>query len=194
MENLLLDFGLSFTLAKVLPYLFFVALGAVLAFVVYKRDLKPGLKWTLVVLLTVVPFLGYFAINPIYQGDFANKPFPVKVRNSYTTEVKDGLLVMAIPGCPYCLEATDELKKMKKANPQLNITFMVMGDPLNEEPYRDIAEGKFKVISCDNPPLFNASVGSSYPTFMKVKKGVAIQYWTNNEFGVLAKDELVGAF
>lgn len=194
MEKMLFNLGLNFTAAKLIPYLFFTLLGVGLAYFAFRRNLNPSLKWTLVVLLAIVPFLLYFAIYPIYNGDFSNKPFECRMRNSYTSAVEDGLLVMAIPGCPYCSEAIDELKKMKDRNPKLEITFMVLGDALNEEPYRDLSEGKFKVISCDNPPLFNTTVGYSYPTFMKVKEGMAVQYWTNNEFGVRAKDDVVNSY
>lgn len=194
MEKMLLNLGLSFTAAKVLPYLFFTAIGVVMAYMVFKRNLKPALKWPLVVLLAAVPFLLYFAINPIYQGDFSNQPKEIKLRNSYTTRIMDGLLVMAIPGCPYCLEATEVLKQMKDQNPKLNIHFMVIGDTLNLAPYRDLSEGKFQVVSLENPPLFTANVGSSFPTFIKVQNGTALKYWTNNEFGVGAKDELISSF
>lgn len=195
MESLFQSLGMSFTWSKFLPYIFMVLLGALAALFFYRKtSLKPLVKKSLAVLVFLLPLGLYFALNPIYEGDFNRDGASLSIRNAKTAEIQDGLLVIAIPGCPYCLESIGEMKKMKKANPKLAIHFMVTGsnDPRNLIQYKEEAKGNFPIGLLENTIALLSETGDNFPTFIRIKDGQAVEAWTNNDFGVRAKDKVLG--
>ena len=68
-----------------------------------------------------MPFGIYFSISPIYEGDFSNNA--IEVMRSYANAELTGkkLVVITIPGCPFCLQAIDQLLVMKKRVPNIEI-------------------------------------------------------------------------
>jgi hypothetical protein len=72
----------------------------------------------------LIPFSIYFAINPIYDGDFANNCRTLNT-SILPEKVKAKLLVVAIPGCTYCMGSLETLKKLKTKNKNLDIQFLV---------------------------------------------------------------------
>lgn len=191
MEEYLLNFGMSHTWSKVWPYLLVLIFGILLSRLVYRRfkSRKP-LAMGLALFFLLAPFVAYFAVNPIYQGDFGVNGQKQSFRNVKTTLFKEGLLVVAIPGCPYCMESIAGLKQMKLRNPNLKIEFAVCGsdDEAVLQGYKSEVEGKFKVTLLKNEAAFTDHTGNSFPTFVMIKKGKAVYSWTNNEFGVRARD------
>ena len=71
MASFFLNLGLSYTWSKALPYFILIALGIILGVMLFKRSKSLGMKIASLVAI-VIPFIVYFAINPIYQGDFSN--------------------------------------------------------------------------------------------------------------------------
>lgn len=193
MEDLLLELGLSHTWSKMLPYLLVILFGLLLARLVYKKfrsNKKVGVVLSLFFL--IVPFIAYFTVSPIYQGDFGKNGKKQSFRTAKSTLFHEGLLVIAIPGCPYCLESIASLKMMKKRRPNLKIEFGVIGstDKSVIEGYKKEIDGKFKISTIKNESAFTANTGNSFPTFVMIKKGKAVYSWTNNKFGVRAKDRV----
>lgn len=194
MEELLLNIGFSHTLSKLTPYLISVLVGILLmrqtlnsSFFKYKIA-----KWTIAILLLLVPFVAYFSVNPIYEGDFSQNGKEMKIRNAKTTEMGEGLLVLSIPGCPYCFESIPSLKQLKKRNPELKITFAVTGsdDKSVMKDYLREVNGAFKVELMPNSNALVGETGGLFPAFVLVKNGTANYVWTNDQFGVRAKDRL----
>ncbi|MBU2020156.1 MAG: hypothetical protein KJ941_10975 [Bacteroidetes bacterium] len=192
METLLLNLGWSYLLAKALPYLLMIVIGVFASWIWIRRCEWSSIKrWSMAFLLFVLPFSVYFVVNPIYEGDFSGKVFKINLKNSYTTELQKGLIVLAKVGCPYCLEVTSDLKMLKKRNPKLKIHFLVLNGQQEDLVFYKSALGESsEVISYTNSTLFESEVGVLFPTFLAVKDKVAIQYWTNNDFGAPAKDVL----
>ena len=193
MEELLLNLGLSHTISKITPYLVCLIVGILLMrFILKSKIKKNAIKWVLAIILLLIPFASYFVVNPIYEGDFSKNGTEIKVRNAATTEFKNGLLVMAIPGCPYCFESISTLKQMKKRNPDLNILFAVTGteDKSVLTDYIKEVNGAFKVELMPKAKALVSESGSTFPAFIIVKNGSAIYSWTNDQFGVRAKDRL----
>ncbi len=193
MEDFLLRIGLSHTWSKALPYLIVILFGLFLARLVYRRfrsNKKTGIALSLFFL--IVPFIAYFAVNPIYQGDFGKNGREQSFRNAKTTLFHDGLLVIAIPGCPFCMESIEGLKQMKKRRPKLKIEFTVIGtsDKKLLKGYKKAIDGKFKLTKLHNETAFTENTGNSFPTFVLIKKGKAVFSWSNNDFGVRAKDAI----
>ena len=84
MEDFLLNLGFSWTLSKVLSYILFLIVGIIL-FLMFRKRVRSRVGKMLLSLIIVVPFAIYFAINPIYEGDFSND---VKVMKSDSSSFK----------------------------------------------------------------------------------------------------------
>ena len=194
MEELLLNLGFSHTLSKVTPYLFAILFGIMFMRQVCKSSYLKNIiaKWIIAILVLLLPFAGYFSVNPIYEGDFSQNGKEIKIRNAKTTELKNGLLVLTIPGCPYCFESIPSLKQLKKRNPKLNITFVVTGadDKSVMKDYLKEVNGAFQVELMPNSIALVREAGEFFPAFVMVKNGTANYVWTNDQFGVRAKDRL----
>ena len=197
MEKALIDFGLSYTWSKAIPYLVMLLLGIVLVGLL-SRTLKQKNKWikrTVMLVSFALPFSIYFALNPIYQGDFSLEDGKVNIQNEYTTQFEKGLFIVAKPGCPYCYGCIAELNALKKRQPQLKIFFSVVNG--NDYDLRTYGE-QFKVdATLDSIPHFSSFKGQiepSFPTFLWVENGVAKRAWTNNFFGAREKDFILSKY
>jgi hypothetical protein len=194
MENIFLNWGWSHTMSKLTPYLLICILGILLMRFVLKskRITKKKVKLSLAILLLIAPFGAYFALNPIYQGDFSQNGKQIKVRNAKTAAMENGLLVLSIPGCPYCFESIKSLKLLKKRNPNLKIQFAVTGteDKSYLVDYKKEANDVFEVVLYKNALTLVQETGAQFPAFVMIKNSQAIYTWTNDQFGVLAKDRL----
>jgi ABC-type proline/glycine betaine transport system permease subunit len=193
MEEYLLNHGFSHLLSKVIPYLLTIIFGLFLAIIVYRsfRNNKK-LAVALSLFFLIVPFIGYFAVCPIYQGDFGVNGKSISIRNDKTKAIKNGLLVLALPSCPYCLESIETLKTIKKRQPKLKIDFGIIGttDSSTIRLYKYPIDGKFELSFLENESAYTTYTGNNFPTFILIEDGMAIHSWSNNEFGVMAKDKI----
>ncbi|MDG2463653.1 MAG: hypothetical protein P8M61_01065 [Crocinitomicaceae bacterium] len=193
METFLLDWGLSHTMSKIIPYVLVILFGLLLAILVHRRfKNEKRIAITLSLFFLITPFIGYFAVNTIYQGDFSDQGITISIKNQKTQMMRNGLLVLALPGCGYCMESIEELKIMKKRKPKLKIEFDVIGLFAEEAigKYEKVIDGKFNVKPLKNDIEFTNVTGTSYPTFIMIENGKAVKFWTNNQFGVVAKDKV----
>lgn len=195
MEKFLLDLGMSFTMSKLLPYILMILIGLVLSLFVFK---KAKAKWAKIVGISLffVPFGIYFAINPIYEGDFSNNSRMVSM-TAETSELKEKKLVLiAMPGCPFCLMAINNLKQLKEKNPRLEIEFIVTStDPETLVPYKEEINGAFPIKTSENPIAMADLAERSFPAFVLVDPTKnEFEIWNNNSFGVRAMDKVITAF
>ena len=196
MESFFNDLGFSYTLGKIIPYALTIALGILLFVAVKKMRLRIWLSYALSFIGLLLPFCLYFAFSPIYEGDFSENGKPIAIRSAKTSEFKNGLLVLAQPGCPYCFESTFMLNQLKRNYPEVNIEFCLMGtdDRRNMLAIQDyLDEGIQLSMETGEVALLREAV-QSFPTFVIVKDGKAIEAYTNNDFGVRAKDKVVSLF
>lgn len=193
METYFLDSGMSWTMSKVLPYLIMVLVGIVL-WIIAKRLLKSinkFLRWGLLLLAFIIPFGIYFSISPIYEGDFSNNS--IEVSRSDTNAELNGkkLVVITIPGCPFCLEAIDQLLIMKGRVPKIEIEYIVCGsDSTSLDWYKEKAGSDIAVKLADNKEEMAKIAQHAFPTFVLVDNNHPLKTWSNNSFGVFAKDEV----
>jgi hypothetical protein len=189
LENIFLDFGLSWTMAKVLPYILALLIGALLSAVLFRKKNK---RFKLLVRLPIsfVFFAAYFIFHPVYEGDFSNRSYKPKTEN--LAELKnDEFVVVAIPGCMYCLESIEKLNKLKKRNPDLKIRFMVLSsDDKDLKYYSEIIVPSIPVVKAKETKRFLEISKGGFPTFLSLRKGQIMKAWSNDSFGVLALDEI----
>jgi hypothetical protein len=186
----LIQLNWSWTIAKLTPYLFYIVEGLMLFFI-FKKTLKLSnyLKLIILVLAFVLPFLIGFAFNPIYQGDFSKQGVLSFTKPSDKDIADYDLLVYTIPGCPFCHESTFFANLMQKRVPSLRINYIVCTtDSAQIEPYRINLDKKINVSLAENPTKASQTAGGSFPAFLLIKNNKAIQKWSNDQFGVRAKD------
>jgi hypothetical protein len=190
-ENFLLDFGLSWTISKLIPYLFCLIAGF-LFLLVYKK-IKRKKNWTnrlISFVLLVFPISIYFAFFPIYEGDFSNLSTQPKTTISFPEEKV--LTVIVLPNCPFCYQSIALMKKIKKRNPKIKISYwVVVSDTLAPKTaILRLIPPEFKPIQRhDVSEQANLAQGT-FPCFVLSNKKKALKLWNNNQFGVCALDEI----
>jgi len=197
METFFLNLGCSFTLSKILAYFTFVLFGILFALFFNSKSKKsqiaklPRLLISLV--LIVLPFSIYFALNPIYEGDFSNNSYEVKSNINFPKNKQ--LTVVALANCPYCIESTQTIKRIKKYFPSLTIEYWILSsNPAHQMKYKKLLKKAaiVKLKPIDAKELATISRGS-FPTFVLSNNKKTIKAWNNDSFGVRAWDE-VGNF
>jgi len=180
-------------MSKVLPYLIMVLVGIVL-WVIAKKVLKSinkFLRWGLLLLAFIIPFGIYFSISPIYEGDFSNNSIEVSRSDANAELNGKKLVVITIPGCPFCLEAIDQLLVMKGRVPKIEIEYIVCGsDSTSLDWYKEKAGSEISVKLAANKEEMAKIAQHAFPTFVLVDNNHPLKTWPNDSFGVFAKDEI----
>lgn len=191
-ENVLLDLGLSWTISKLLPYLIAIVLGIVLVYVfrIKIKSCTPIVKWSLRIGLIVLPFVAYFIYAPIYEGDFSNGAEKRAMDTKYAELTGEKLVIIALPNCPFCLEAMERLKKLKKRVPSAALEYVLCNaDSSNIGWYKENAGNGINVRLATDSKAMSQLAEGKFPTFVLVGES-NLKIWPNNSFGVLAMDEL----
>lgn len=191
-ELRLLHWNFGWTFTRILLYALPVFLGLIVCFMVWRRTRKKARFVSIFIGLACLslPFGLCFALNPIYEGDFSNesKHFHSKV---YPKEFEQADLIMiGIPGCGFCLEATTKLKLLKQRNPNLRIKVLLCTtDSTQLEVFRKkLPQGIQVAMPYNHRDIFSLSNGK-FPAFIFVnhRKG-GYTFWSNNQFGLRALD------
>ncbi len=189
MESFFIDFGLSWVISKVLPYVFMLIIGVSIQLLMRRVIKRRSINRLLFVwLITFVPFIIYFALFPIYQGDFSNS-YQLK-KDLLTHEDIDqyDLVVVTIPNCPYCEESIGVVKKMKKRVPNLKIKYLVCSSKAASlVRFKKMIDDNFEVELANNKDLLAKYVAFNFPSFIRVRDD-KMAFWTNDNFGVPARD------
>lgn len=190
LETALLNIGLSWTASKILPYVISLFAGF-LIFLFIRKQLK---KWRfnrlIAAILVMLPFLTYFFVYPIYEGDFSNFSEQSKTIEALKDR-QNQLLVVAIPGCHYCFESIERLKIIKSRNPEIMITFLVCTQNETDlKDYRREANNSFEIEKIDPNAEMARFVKNKFPTFVVLLENGKSRIWNNSGFGVPAIDEI----
>lgn len=192
-EEFLLSSGLSWTMSKVLPYVLMVVIGIVLVVItkgVFRN--RRALNRLVRLVLFFLPFGVYFAVAPIYEGDFSN----VSTSTEKTAELAEltgkRLVVVSIPNCPFCKESVSRLKILKERLPDAIIEYRVChsSDSSALDWYKETAGESILVNFAENSDALSTIAQGAYPTFVLVDGKKPLKAWSNNNFGVSAMDEV----
>lgn len=137
-----------------------------------------------------IPVLIYFLMNPIYEGDFSNN-FRIEQKSEAYKELKGGhLAIITIPGCKFCYGALDNLKIIKdRVGSSDKLDFIVCSeDEETLEWYKEKANNEVKVSLAKDPNALMKLAGGTFPCFAYVSNSGEIRLWSNDGFGVMAKD------
>jgi hypothetical protein len=193
-ELISLNFGLSWTFSKILPYFILFLCGVFIFIQFIKINFNKFLKLIIGFIILILPFLIGFVLNPIYEGDFSKQGTSVKSNLSPTDFKNDGLMVVTIPDCPFCFGAIEKLKIIKRRNPKLKIDFVVCST--NKQYIKNYIKeinGAFSIRLANNPEDLAKTSGFKFPTFFKVEKKKPTYKWSNDQFGVRAIDDFEGS-
>jgi thiol-disulfide isomerase/thioredoxin len=192
LEDYLIGTSVSWSFAKVAPYLILILGGILMAFWFRRNVPLPKIPLQILFwIVLVLPFTIGFIINPIYEGDFTKKAKSINKEYRYPDFIHTDLVVIAKPNCPYCHESISMLKLMKERNPNMRIRMVVCdSDPKELEPFKKEIESSFDLQLASNADSVAAIVDYAFPTFVLVKNNLPAQRWSNNQFGVGAKDAL----
>ena len=190
-EKFFLDFGFSWSASKAIPYVFCILLGIVLVFV-YRR-FKPKNVWifrSVAFVLLTLPFSVYFSIYPIYEGDFSNQG--TKPTSSIQFPANKALTVVVLPNCPYCYQSIALMKKIKKRNPLIPISYWVVSaDTLPaKSAILKVIPKEFQIEQRHDIAKISELVQGSFPCFILSDRKSTVKSWNNNQFGVRALDEI----
>lgn len=191
----LIDLNFSWTFSKLFPYIL-LAFSGILFFIFLKELIKNKIiSYSLRGVFLVLPFVLGFILHPIYQGDFSNNSvIPSKKINDFE-KINNGLSVISIAGCPFCLESINKLKLIKKRNPNINIDFIVCTENINYlKEYQKVSGKSVHVRLAQNSDSLAGLVGWTFPTFIEKKEGNLKYQWSNDDFGVGALDQLENDF
>jgi len=202
-EMSFLDMGFSWTMSKALPYILAVILGLILVYLFRKKLRKNFIvKWFFRVTLFVAPFFIYFIYSPIYEGDFTNSSNIIERTEEFTELEGKKLVVITIPGCPYCSASIARMKKLKERVPDAQIEYIVCntwGDSiLPQEALEDYIQKGGDAITVRRATnsqgmarlAENGTGIAAFPSFVLVDGNKALKTWGNSNFGVAAMDEV----
>ena len=198
LEIFLSSLGFSWSIAKLLPYVIFIGLGSISAFIFLKKSkVKKKLRWFISLVILVLPFAFYFLFSPIYQGDFSNKSFRISEPSSFPKAKQ--LTVYVLSNCPYCIQATTTLKNMLINNKRIQLEIKVIGNHIDDKiKYQrlinqmgDVSLYK-KGDSLVREPIkaMLKLTKGEFPTYVLSESGHAVKAWHNDRFGVMAMDEV----
>ncbi len=193
MEAYFLESGFSWTMSKVVPYVIMVVLGLIIALLVkrYMKSINKYLRWALLLVVFALPFGIYFVVHPIYQGDFSNNAVEVEKSTDYSELVGEKLVVITIPGCKYCYEAIDDLLIMKSRAENIEIEYVVCStDSSTVNWYKEKTGKEISVRIATNPEALMRLADYAFPAFILVDNNKPLKKWSNDSFGVFAKDEV----
>jgi hypothetical protein len=173
-------------------------LGLLLTFLFIKKSKNNRIgkvpKLLISIVLLVFPFLIYFAIHPIYEGDFSNNAYSVASKVDFPK--KKQLTIIALANCPYCIQSIETSKLLKKKNPSISIEYWVLSTDLKDKAkYQKLLKSIAKVkLKGKNADELTVIAKGSYPTFVISNKHKAIKAWNNDSFGVRAMDEVCSGY
>lgn len=189
-ESIFLNLGFGWTAAKAIPYILMILLGFTLVYTLHQRIEHRLKKWISMTLLCVLPFSIYFAVFPIYQGDFVNQYF--KPTQLATFPEKHTLNVLVLPSCPYCHQTVQLMNQLKKRYPSLNIQYVVVA---KSEKMADVFRSKLsksiKVKVSKKPEDWIIMAQGGFPCMLLSEHKKIIYAWENDHFGVRAIDDIV---
>lgn len=190
-ESYFLSNNFSWVTAKLGPYVYFLVLGLLFSLlVVWKFKFKGHVRVLFLISLPLVTLSLYFSFYPIFQGDFSNEKviFP---RNESMVELKENrLIVLSLPGCPYCLESMKRMRMVKQRHPEITIEYKVChGDSSAIRWFKNKGKNDFEYSLASNVKMTSKLAAGLYPAYVLTNRS-SLTVWSVEQFGMSAIDEV----
>lgn len=193
----LLQSNASWTLSFLSNWIVVFICGLIAGIILYK-NLKGIQKYIFSLLVFLTPLGIYFAVNPIYEGDFRKKAITRDIdKNDILSDVlaykKDfnGVVCVASNSCPYCVVAVrNHIRLLHSRNKAQDVlVFLSYGDETVIKEFRE------KTESSNVPIIVNTNAEgkidletAAIPAFIYIKKGKIVHQWRNDDMGYPALD------
>ena len=175
------------TIIKITPYIISLIGGVLLAYLLSKSKRKIRF---IRFFIWIIPFCIYFALNPIYEGDFSNNYRELKSNKGFVQFKQNQLIIITIPDCPYCFASIKKIKQLKKRIPKLNVKYLVCSKNKHSiNSYKKEINGNFPIDITTNTNEWVELSKGSFPSYLFISKK-SMRIWSNDNFGTLALDEL----
>jgi hypothetical protein len=182
---------ISWTLIKITPYFLTIVGGLFLSFLFSK--IRGRIRFFRF-FVWVFPFVIYFILNPIYEGDFSNNYREITLKNGLVSSKEAQLIVITIPGCPFCKASIETMKQLKKRVPSLKVKYIVCStDSSSTILYKREINGVFPVSTSIKSKEWAKICQGKFPSYVLISKE-STRIWSNDNFGTLAKDEVEDSF
>lgn len=192
--------GFGWTAAYVAPRLLMLLLTVLLVSVFWNAA-QVGLRMKVVlgILLFSACVGGYLAVNLPYKVDWSRTGTdmsgkldgnPIEVMLNEPQPDFNGLVMLALPNCPYCFEALPKVIAVKQRQPELDIAVFVFArDSGGVEFFKEhIGSVDFPVYLMTDRDFSKEICGGLFPAFLYFKEGKVVHNWAYNEFGYPALD------
>lgn len=180
-----------YTIPKITPYILTIVGGLFLTYLFSKIS---GRIRFIRFFIWVIPFGIYFSLNPIYEGDFSNHYREIRLNKELIELKEKQLLVITIPGCPFCLASIQTMKQIKKRVPSLKVKYIVLSTHSSSTiRYKREINGVFQISTTIKSKEWAKICQGKFPSYVLITKKGA-QIWSNDNFGTLAKDEVENSF
>lgn len=194
--NFALNLGVSWTFSYILSWIVVILFSFITAFLCRKHVLGKARIW-LPILAFVSPIGGYFASNPIYQGDFSK--MGIEKSNSDNAVLADvlaynpdfnGIVCVASPNCPYCVEAVrTKMKVLHKRNKIGVLVYLGFGDANTVEEFKERSNAHDVTFLLNSDPDGGIDIDEPViPVFIYIKNGEIVHLWRNDQIGYPAMD------
>jgi hypothetical protein len=190
-EVFFLSNNFSWVAAKLGPYVYFLVLGLLFSLiVVWKLKFKGHVRILFLISLPLVTFSLYFSFYPIFQGDFSNEKKVFK-RNESMIELKENrLIILSLPGCPYCLESMERMRIVKQRHPEITIEYKLChGDSSAIKWFQNKGKNDFDYSLASDVKMTSKLAAGLYPTYILTNKS-SLKVWSVEQFGMAAIDEV----
>ena len=189
-ETIFLNLGFSWTAAKLIPYLMMALLGFILVYTFHRKIQHRVKKWLSMAILCLLPFGAYFAIYPIYQGDFVNVHFQPKQLEKFPSKLT--LTIVVLPSCPYCHETIKLMNHLNKSYPKLHIRYVVVAESKQTiHAFRSKLNPQIDVQTSKKPKDWIIMAQGGFPCMILSNNKNIIYAWENGQFGVRAIDDVI---
>lgn len=190
-EVFFLSNNFSWVASKLGPYVYFLVLGLLFSLlVIWKFKFKGHVRILFLISLPLVTLSLYFSFYPIFQGDFSNEKvvFP---RNASMIELKENrLIVLSLPGCPYCLESMERMRIVKQRHPEITIEYKVChGDSSAIRWFQNKGKSDFEYSLASDVNMTSKLAAGLYPTYVLTNTS-SLTVWSVEQFGMTAIDEV----
>ena len=182
----------SWFLSKYIPIVFILIVSVVVAFKMKKNKIKNTiLKGAVMLGISIIPVSSYLFFNPIYSGDIFKSGAQTKTRIEFPKEKV--LSIFVLPDCPFCHETINIAQLLAERNPTISIRFLITGTQ-SDKAFKRIKLNQIIVSQNNEIDQTIYLTKGVFPTFVISENHKVVKRWTNNEFGVLALDEMEAFF
>jgi hypothetical protein len=190
LANYFLERGWSWTTSNILPYIVLFLAGFFIYLLLLRFVKKKLWRWIAVFLLLLVPSGVYFGLYPIYEFDFVDASKEIVWPKDLTHVDEKGLVIVVIPGCPFCAEAMETANQLLERNPKLSIDVVVLAKSVEDlKAYRSKVDGRIAVIAATNEQTYVRMSHGRFPFYLQ-RNGSRGYLWTHEQVGPMVLDRM----